>query len=152
MLTRASAPTKVRQERPSMADEPEVVSVQSLSISPNNCPLEEPLDLAMDFTITRPLPAARWVVKFIADQADKRKIVVLGETPPVDYAAGQHSMSFSVPEVNVSHLKRHVLANVGLLIAGLFSGEDEIVQVSMVTQVTPSPDGALIRSVYSPLE
>lgn len=107
--------------------------------------------------------------QFIADQADKRKIVVLGETPPVDYAAGQHSMSFSVrgdaprlprgasscstvpraaqvPEVNVSHLKRHVLANVGLLIAGLFSGEDEIVQVRSV-----STDGIATLSLHGHL-
>jgi len=139
-----------------MADEEgeaqEVVSVQGLSISPNNCPMEEPLDLAMDFTITRDLPAARWEIKFIADQANKRKIVVLGETPTVDYAAGPQSMVFSVGEVDVSHLKRHVLANVGLLIAGLYSGEEEIVQVSMVTQVTPNAEGVLIRSVYSPLD
>jgi hypothetical protein len=118
---------------------------------------------------------------------------VLGETPPVDYAAGPQGMAFSVlaarphesirgpashaqasclpsddgrtrratahahsgplsgvrpsfpwprltpsgascrtaqvPTVNVSHLKRHVLANVGLLIAGLYSGDEEIVQV-----------------------
>ena len=46
-----------------MDPEEEVVSVQDLSISPNNCPLDEPLDLAMDFTITRDLSAARWEVK-----------------------------------------------------------------------------------------
>lgn len=74
----------------------------------------------------------------------------------------------------MSHIKRHVLANVGLLIAGLYSGDQEIVQVdsdrsdsmryellssriliaqvSMVTQVTPNTDGVLIRSVYNPLD
>ena len=59
---------------PAMADdemEEEVVSVQGLSISPNNCPLDEPLDLVMDFSITRDLPAARWEVKvrLVADSA-----------------------------------------------------------------------------------
>ena len=55
--------------------------------------------------------------------------------------------------MRVDHLKRHVVANVGLLMATLFSGEDEVVQVSMVTQVTPGDDdGSLIRAIYNPLE
>eukprot|EP00965_Chrysotila_dentata_P199963 6179699-Pleurochrysis_carterae.AAC.1 len=56
-----------------------------------------------------------------------------------------------VPSVDVAHLKRHVLANVGLLQANLTSGETELLQVSMVTQVTPKGD-QLIRSIYNPLE
>lgn len=109
----------------------------------------------------------------------------------MDYAAGAQSMAFSVPEVNVSHLKRHVLANVGLLVAVLHSGDEEarrhssalalpcrgsaprtgsqfcgtglmrqnglagraqVVSISMVTQVTATPEGGLLRSIYSPLE
>ena len=88
----------------------------------------------------------------MADQAFKRKIIELGETSVQVYAPGPHSMNFSVPEINVSNIKRHVLANVGLLYATLYDGDEEIVKVSMVTQVTPSTDGGLIRSVYSPLE
>merc|ERR1711998_722540 len=108
--------------------------------------------MAMEFTTFRALPAARWEVKFVAYQCNRRKIVLLGATEAVDYTAGPQSMAFSVGEIDVSHLKRHVLANVGLLIATLISGDEEIVQVSMVTQVTPNADGVLIRSVYSPLE
>jgi len=92
------------------------------------------------------------LLQFVADQANKRKIVVLGETPVQDYDAGAQSMRFSVSEVSVSHLKQHVLANVGLLIAVLYSAGEEIVQISMVTQVTPSGDGTLLRSIYNPLD
>ena len=72
----------------------------------------------------------------------------------MDYLPGPQQMDFAVDAVDVSHLKRHVLANVGLLVATLYAegGQREIVQVSMVTQVTPEPDGTLIRSVFSPLE
>ena len=61
-------------------------------------------------------------------------------------------LAVQVPEINVEHLKRHVLANVGLLLAVLVSGGQELLQVSMVTQVTPSADGQLIRSIFNPLE
>ena len=66
-------------------------------------------------------------------------------------------MSAQVPAVNVAHLQQHVLANVGLLQAILWSNvnsadETEVLQVSMVTQVTPSSDGTLLRSIYNPLE
>ena len=54
--------------------------------------------------------------------------------------------------MNVTHIKRHVLANVGLLLAQLFSGDEEVVQVSMVTQVTPTESGGLMRSIFNPLE
>lgn len=60
-LPRASehAPEQLAVSR--MADD--VVSLESLTLSPNNCALEEPLDLVMNFSITRDLPAARWEIK-----------------------------------------------------------------------------------------
>ena len=54
--------------------------------------------------------------------------------------------------MSVAHLKRHVLANVGLLLAVLFSEDKEVLQLSMVTQVTPNSEGTLIRSIFNPLE
>ena len=130
---------------------PEVVTVEAISVDPNNCALDCELNIAMSFTALQFLPQARWEIRFIADQAHKRKIVELGATPTQDYAVGEHSMSFSVPEVSVAHLSRHVLANVGLLLVVLYSGETEVLQVSMVTQVTPQDD-VLIRSIFNPLE
>merc|ERR1719382_541361 len=129
--------------------EPDAVTLTSISITPNNCHFEEPLQLSMQFTAHRPITQASWHVKFIADTAYSRKIIELGTTPVVDYAVGENNMQFEVEAVRVEHLKRHVLANVGLLMANLFSGEAEVVQVSMVTQVTPDAGGNLVRSIYN---
>jgi len=136
-----------------MADQPaeEIIELRHVEISPNNCPMEEALHLEMDFSTARDLYDARWVVSFLADSANSRKIVLLGETPVCDYATGDHTMSFDVSGLDVSHLKRHVVANVGLLQANLVAGDAEILQVSMVTQVN-DVNGDLIRSVFSPLE
>lgn len=130
----------------------EEVGVSKITIEPNNCPLESPIRMAISFTCPTEISEARWVVRFIADQVDKRKIIELGCTPTVNYSAGPQQMDFSVDQVDVAHLKRHVLANVGLLLAVLYSGEEERLQISMVTQVTPGPDGNLVRSVFNPLE
>mmetsp|Transcript_44835 Transcript_44835/g.74419 ORF Transcript_44835/g.74419 Transcript_44835/m.74419 type:complete len:138 (+) Transcript_44835:18-431(+) len=132
--------------------EPDVVTLQKVKIEPNNCFLEEALQLGMEFTCLKAIPNASWHIRFIADTAMSRKIVELGSTPEQDYAAGGASMHFAVDAVNVAHLKRHVLANVGLLQVNLFSCNEEILQISMVTQVMPDSNGKLIRSIYSPLE
>mmetsp|Transcript_40724 Transcript_40724/g.95108 ORF Transcript_40724/g.95108 Transcript_40724/m.95108 type:complete len:88 (-) Transcript_40724:306-569(-) len=87
----------------------------------------------------------------MADTASTRKIVELGSTAVKTYSAGTNKMAFSVAAVNVEHLARHVLANVGLLMANLFSDEHELLQVSMVTQVTADGE-KLVRSIYNPLE
>ena len=44
------------------------------------------------------------------------------------------------------------LANAGLLLATLFQGEAEIVQISMLTQIDKAADGALTRVIYDPLQ
>lgn len=132
--------------------EEDAVTVELISIEPNNCPLVEELKLEMHFTSQKALPDAYWQVRYIADQTGKRKIVELGATEKQSYEVGKHTMMFHVPQVSVEHLSRHLLTNVGLLLAVLYSGEAEVLQVSMVTQVTPADDGTLIRSVYNPLE
>ena len=81
---------------------------------------------------------------------------VLGETPPQHYAVGgPYVMAFTADEIDISALKRHVLTNVGLLQAILYSGVEEVVQISCVTQVTQQTEeegGGLVRSVFSPLD
>ena len=44
------------------------------------------------------------------------------------------------------------LANAGLLLATLFQGDSEIVQISMLTQIDKAADGALTRVIYDPLQ
>jgi hypothetical protein len=133
----------------------DLIELHQVNIEPNNCRLEEPLHIDMEFTTKAPLENAFWEVKFIADQAHKRKIVLLGETPPTFYGDGLHTMSFDVDAIDVSNLSRVVLANVGLLLAVLHGERDgqlqEIVQVSMVTQVTAN-GSELVRSIFNPLE
>jgi len=66
------------------------------------------------------------------------------------------SIPAQVPAADAAHISQHVLANVGLLQATLWTNvgadETEVVQVSMVTQVSPSADGILMRSIFDPLE
>lgn len=134
--------------------------MDSVTIEPNNCRLEESLYLRLDFHTEQTVNNARWVIKFIADSAHKRKILWLGETPIQDFEAGPpHAIEFSIDAIDVSQLSQHVLANVGLLVATLVAGEgedeQEISQVSMLTQVTQMSEaegGGLMRSVFNPCD
>ena len=56
-----------------------------------------------------------------------------------------------VDAVDIGEIDRHVIANVGVLQATLWSGNEEILQVSCVTQVTATGDGTLQRDIYNPL-
>ena len=80
-------------------------------------------------------------------------LAVLGETPLQDYAiGGPYSLAFTAETIDVQGVARHVLTNVGLLQAVLYAGEEEILQISMVTQVSQDADGGLVRSIFNPLE
>ena len=80
-------------------------------------------------------------------------IVVLGETAPCDYAAGPgNTMSFAIDSISVASLKKHVVANIGMLTATLESAGAEVVAVNMVTQVTADASGAMVRAIFNPLE
>ena len=65
-------------------------------------------------------------------------------------------MAFSADSIDVQGLAKHVLTNVGLLQASLYAagpdGEEEVLQVSMVTQVSQDEAGGLVRSIFNPLE
>ena len=129
-----------------------LLDVESLAVEPNDCDLEEPIGIKMTFNAPEPIKNASWKISFVADHAQERKIVRVGSTKPVEYAAGRNRMEFLASKLDVAHLKRHVLANVGLLLAVLYSGDEELLQVSMVTQVSPKDDGRLVRSIFNPLE
>ena len=80
-------------------------------------------------------------------------LAVLGETPLQDYAiGGPYTMAFTAETIDVQGVARHVLTNVGLLQAVLYAGQEEILQISMVTQVSQEADGVLVRSIFNPLE
>lgn len=56
-----------------------------------------------------------------------------------------------VSKIDVGGIKKSKLTNVGLLLAVLKDADEEVIQISMVTQVTEK-DGQFIRTVYNPLE
>ena len=98
-------------------------------------------------------PSSRASSSALFDSASARKIVVLGETAPCDYAAGPgNTMSFAIDSISVASLKKHVVANIGMLTATLESAGAEVVAVNMVTQVTADASGAMVRAIFNPLE
>lgn len=135
-----------------MASAP-TVTVQSLSISPNDCALSDPLTLAMSFSLDAACPSSSWEITYLVDMTGNRQIIHLGNTATEDYAPGTHSFEFTSPPMDLSGVKKSWLNNAGLLCLTLksSSGED-IMQVSCVTMVRKASDGTFIRNVMSPLE
>ncbi|EOD17904.1 hypothetical protein EMIHUDRAFT_450034 [Emiliania huxleyi CCMP1516] len=127
-------------------------SISALSAGPNNCALEEAITLEMDFTTPRELPAGSWRVRFVADTAGSCKVVELGSTDAQRYPEGPGKMRFHRDSLDVMHLQRAILCNVGLMTATLLDGDDEVLEVPMVVHVTPDSAGKLFRSIYNPLE
>ena len=128
------------------------VDVTNISIQPDTaCPIDAELKLGIDFTIDAPLAAARWEIRYVADHAHRRHVIDIDKTPPAPLGPGTHHFQHEVKDFGVSGLKKSVIVNVGLLLAVLFDGDEEVIQVSMVTQVLEK-DGALLRLVLNPLE
>ena len=86
------------------------------------------------------------------DMTGNRHIVNVGETAPANYEAGAGSLKFHADGIDIEGVKKSWLNNVGLLLANLVAKDGtELIQVSMVTQVSKGPDG-LQRLIMSPLE
>merc|ERR1712166_110440 len=111
------------------------VDVTKIVISPNECEISSELKLDIEFTLDKPLSSAVWELKYIVDYTNKRKELACGRIEVGAYTAGEsHNLTFEVPKVDVTGIKEARLLNVGLLLAVL-SGAEEVVQISMVTQV-----------------
>ncbi len=128
------------------------IEVKAVRVSPNECELTQPIHLELEFTTPKHITNAYWRLSFLADTAHARKIVLLGQTPHTEYAVGAHTMQYDASTDAVMQLQHHVLANVGLLLLHLYSADDEVLQVSMVTQVAADSDGKLTRCIFNPLE
>eukprot|EP00735_Rhodelphis_limneticus_P008482 TRINITY_DN21500_c0_g1::TRINITY_DN21500_c0_g1_i1::g.10029::m.10029 TRINITY_DN21500_c0_g1::TRINITY_DN21500_c0_g1_i1::g.10029 ORF type:complete len:157 (-),score=30.46,ASF1_hist_chap/PF04729.8/1.4e-09 TRINITY_DN21500_c0_g1_i1:3-404(-) len=129
------------------------VDVQEVDISPNNCVITDPLNLRIKFAVDKQVENANWEVKYMVDMASSRQMIELGTGgQSATLTPGVHEFNFSVPKIDVSGVKQSVLLNVGLLLACLKSGSDEVIQVSMVTQVAKDKSGQLMRTIFSPLE
>lgn len=55
------------------------------------------------------------------------------------------------PKIDIAGVKPSVLLNVGLLTCTLYNGDEQIVEIKIVTQVTKRKDGQLMRVMFDPL-
>ncbi|DBA81111.1 hypothetical protein WJX79_005171 [Trebouxia sp. C0005] len=128
------------------------LSVIDLEVIPNDCPLSDPLTLAVSFEADQPVKEAHWEVQYMVDMTAQRHVLQLGSTEVQDYPAGKSTMHFSASAIDISGLKRSWLNNVGLLLMILIDqAGEQIIQVSMVTQIEQQGDN-FIRHMLSPLE
>eukprot|EP00455_Lapot_gusevi_P027198 TRINITY_DN2878_c0_g1_i2.p1 TRINITY_DN2878_c0_g1~~TRINITY_DN2878_c0_g1_i2.p1 ORF type:complete len:134 (+),score=21.10 TRINITY_DN2878_c0_g1_i2:46-447(+) len=128
------------------------INILGLDVSPNQCPIDQELKLEIDFSNDSEIKDGSWSVKYIVDSAYKRHVVDLGKTTGLNYPAGNHHYSFSVAHIDVTGVKPHMLLNVGLLSVSFKDGENDLVEINMVTQVTKDADGGFIRTIFNPLE
>merc|ERR1712205_232890 len=130
-----------------MADK---VNVTKIEISPNECEISSELKLGIEFSLDTPLSNAVWAIKYIVDYTNKRKELVMGRIEMGALAVGeQHKLTFEVPKVDVSGILDTLLLNVGLLLAVLTDGAEEVLQISCVTQVTKAQSGELVRNIFN---
>lgn len=127
------------------------IEVRAVHVSPNKCPVGDPLRLEVEFDALRPIDDGRWKVSFLVDTVDARHIVHLGETKPRDYVGRDCFFDFQVDEIEVADVEPSTLANCGLLVASLHVQDEEVVKIQMVVEVTRDSRGGLIRTLYTPL-
>jgi hypothetical protein len=132
-------------------EDPDVIDVLAISIAPNECAFDAPLDLCIRFATHQHLSDAWWHFSFIVDSACKRHIVELGSSDRCVYDVGEHEYTFSHDGFPVDGVKRSSLLNVGLLRAQLCDGDDDVIDIKMMTQVQVV-DGQITRTVFNPLD
>ena len=72
----------------------------------------------------------------------------------VSTSPGPNRIAFELEKIEFGDLrdKPSKLANAGLLLATLFQGDAEIVQISLLTQIEKAEDGSLTRVIFDPLQ
>ena len=115
--------------------------VTALTVEPNNCLLQEELNIIIQFESNTNLNDATWNFQYMVDSVRKRHIIVLGSLEGQDIKIGSNSCEFHVDAINVSGIRPSRLANVGLLSATLNTkNEEEVLTINMVVQVAKSED------------
>ena len=112
----------------------EVIALHSLTIEPNNCPFSDPVVISLQFD-SKGVTNATWKVHYEADVTSKRHIIELCQQGPIDYEAGSHNVDLKIPPVNTEGVKTRYLMTMGILKCGLFSGDEEVSSINIVTQV-----------------
>ena len=115
--------------------------VTALTVEPNNCLLQEELNIIIQFESNTNLNDATWNFQYMVDSVRKRHIIILGSLEGQDIKIGSNSCEFHVDTINVSGIRPSRLANVGLLSATLNTkNEEEVLTINMVVQVAKSED------------
>mmetsp|Transcript_16546 Transcript_16546/g.34545 ORF Transcript_16546/g.34545 Transcript_16546/m.34545 type:complete len:159 (-) Transcript_16546:8-484(-) len=127
------------------------VEVRRIDITPESAPLNDGLELELEYEVEGHLIDASWEIKFMVDSAHKRHIVLLGTTDAEPLVSGLGSFYFMVPQIDVTDVKPGTLTNCGLLTASLTSDGMPVLDVNMVVVVTQEACG-LVRTIYSPLD
>ncbi|CAE7637348.1 unnamed protein product, partial [Symbiodinium microadriaticum] len=71
------------------------VDVTEILIEPSSkCPVGDPLELKIMYSLDRDVVAGYWEVKFLVDSASSRIIKILGQTKVEDYPDGESEMNF----------------------------------------------------------
>lgn len=128
------------------------VEVTKLGISPNNCSLDSELTLTVDFNLDNDIKDASWELTYIVDYASARHVLHLGASKDLSYSKGSSQFVIKAAKIDTGNLKRSSLLNVGLLKLVLKSGNEDVIEIKMVTQVSKAQDGSLTRTVFNPLE
>eukprot|EP00003_Mantamonas_plastica_P019697 TRINITY_DN32011_c0_g1_i1.p1 TRINITY_DN32011_c0_g1~~TRINITY_DN32011_c0_g1_i1.p1 ORF type:complete len:131 (+),score=42.87 TRINITY_DN32011_c0_g1_i1:45-437(+) len=127
------------------------ITVTNIDILTNDCLLTDPLELNIDFTCNETIKGAVWEVKYLVDYTGKRHLIEIDTTEGVDYEEGENSFGFKCDALAVEGVKRSTLKNMGLFLLTMKQGDEEVIQISLVTQVTKK-DGELYRLMFNPLE
>ncbi len=130
-----------------------MITITSIVVEPNPAPIAAELSLLLEFVSERVVICGTWNFSFIVDCAARKLVIPLGDIRNQVYAAGMtNSVKLSVACIDLTDVPRHVLLNMGLVQATLTDGDEHIVDVKLVTQVTGDKGSALLRVIYNPLE
>lgn len=139
----------------------DLIDLKAIQIEPNQCPLSAPLALSVKFVLksSTPIKSAFWTLTYEADVSMKRHVIPLFTSSPViaELQPGEHVFQQHIDKIPTEGVKEKYLLQVGMLKLALRSAAssasgDELVSINMVTQVSKSDEGVLIRNIISPLE
>jgi hypothetical protein len=159
-------------------DEGGLIRVIALRVGPSQCPIAEPLEIALDYELAEAVTGARWHISYLVDSVRRRHLVELGAAGATseDLPPGTPlSLRFRSGAIDVGHLKPSQLCNAGLLILTLrgrtaaggsseskeaadggkedaAADEDGLGAVQLVVQAMPAVAGGFVRSILNPWE
>lgn len=131
-------------------------------------PLNSPLRLRFQYSVSHTVEKPKWALTFVADIADKRRVVEL--LPPMNVknelmhepyktydgvpplSPGERYVAeFQIETMNLTGVERKYLEHVGALQLVLMSDTKRVSELTVVVQVKRNDSGELMRRVLSPM-